>query len=316
MNRLWLVTGASGLLGANFLFEAAKRGQPLCALSRSNEIAGLAQVRWVHADLTGESAAISLLERYRPAVVFHLAAQTDVDWCEGNPEQTYRLNTSGTRLLAKACAKIGARMVYMSTDAVFDGRRGLYTENDLPSPVNVYSRSKLDGEIAVRDELNDHVIVRANIFGWNALPKKNLSEWILGLLSEGKPVPGFTNSIFAPLLANTLAAFMIELAKSDFRGIVHAASRQPLSKFRFAQKLASVFNFPKELVEPRLASDVSFKAQRPQNTSLAPLLIEQILRIESPSIDEEMRRFYSLRGPAYPNSLFLKNDASNPDCEP
>lgn len=290
----WLVTGASGLLGANFLIEAKRENDHLVAQSRGSSIISSGVVS-VCADLADEKSAISLVEKYLPSTVFHLAAATDVEWCEDHPKETFLINAAGTRSLAKACRQFGARMIYMSTDSVFDGQRGNYTEYDQPTPINVYARSKLEGERAVREELDDHVIVRANIFGWNALPKKSLVEWMLGLLDEGHPVPGFTDLIFAPLLVNHLSKIMMNLAETEFRGTIHAASRPMMSKFDFAQHIARVFGYSPDVIQPKLAKDVVFKAPRPLNTCLDPSQLERLLGINAPLIEAEIVDFRTLR---------------------
>ena len=200
-----LVTGASGLLGANLVLTALDRGMPVMAVSN--------RVPFRHPDAESASldvrdadAVRAVVARVRPDVVVHTAALTDVDACEGDPALAHAVNAHAPGVLARAAAEAGARLVHVSTDAVFDGQRGGYTEADPTSPVNVYARTKLDGERAVLAASPDHLVVRTTLFGWNAQPKKSLAEWVLGRLDAGERVPGFTDAVFAPLERRRWAA--------------------------------------------------------------------------------------------------------------
>jgi dTDP-4-dehydrorhamnose reductase len=138
----------------------------------------------------------------RPAWIVHCAAATNVDWCESHPVECMRVNAEAAGALARAARSIGARLVYISTDSVFDGVSGGYRETDPVSPVNHYARSKASGESAVLDEIPDALVLRTNIYGWNLQSKHSLAEWALARLEGGEVVPGFRDVSFSPLLVN------------------------------------------------------------------------------------------------------------------
>ncbi len=173
-----LVTGASGLLGANFVLFAASLNQPVVAVYHQHPLALLGVIA-VGADLTEKQAVRQLVREHRPEWIVHCAAATSVEWCELHPEETFRRNRDASRFLAEAALETGAGMAYISTDAVFDGERGGYREQDPPSPQNIYAQSKLAGEEAVQEVLERHLIFRGTLFGWNMQPKYSLSEWFL-----------------------------------------------------------------------------------------------------------------------------------------
>jgi dTDP-4-dehydrorhamnose reductase len=141
-----LITGASGLLGLNFAMQAAGDSRyVVTGVVNHNELAGV-PFRVVQADLGRPQAVAELLERTRPDVVIHCAALANLEDCEAQPELAWRLNGVVPGELAAAAAQAGVRLVHISTDAVFDGQRGNYREEDTPNPLGVYARSKLAGE--------------------------------------------------------------------------------------------------------------------------------------------------------------------------
>jgi dTDP-4-dehydrorhamnose reductase len=235
-----------------------------------------------------------LLERARPEIIAHFAAATNVDRCEENPVEAAEVNVGITERLAKWAALNGAFFLFMSTDSVFDGQRGGYSETDQPRPVNRYAATKLEAEGVVQALVPEHLVVRANMYGWNAQPKKSLAEWILGLLESGQRVPGFTEIRFAPLLVNTLADTMLAMLGRNLRGLFHLASGDSLSKYEFAVVLAETFGFPRSEVIPTLAGD-ALKAKRPRNTSLDAGKLCRVLDLAPPTVLKDLQRFKTLR---------------------
>jgi len=176
MSRL-LITGASGLLGANIVL-ASHEEHELIAIYHRHPIE-LEGVQSVSADLCQPGRSMELFDRYKPDWVIHCAADTSIDEIESDPERAYRMNRDMAGNVAKAAKETGAKLVHISTDAIFDGREGLYREGDPTEPVNVYGKSKLAGEQAVQAIYPEALIIRTNIFGWNAQQKTSLAEWFI-----------------------------------------------------------------------------------------------------------------------------------------
>src|SRR5579884_1488136 len=194
-----LVTGASGLLGGNLALAALGRGLPVAALVHRHAVC-LPGAETLRADLADDDA-LDKLCRSRPLRwVVHCAALTNVDWCEDHPAEAHAVNAAASGRLAAAARAASARFLYVSTDAVFDGRgAGGYREENRPNPLNVYARTKWQGERAVLEAAPDSLVVRTNLYGWNILDRKSLAEWALGLLESGQGLPGFDDVIFSPL---------------------------------------------------------------------------------------------------------------------
>jgi dTDP-4-dehydrorhamnose reductase len=287
------VTGASGLLGANFVVAAADSHYVTACHCRN---------RWqwpgvenISLDLRQEDQAMAALERVRPDVIVHFAAATNVDRCEGDRAEAYEMNVRVTERLARYAKSRGARMLFMSTDSVFDGRLGGYVEADEPRPLNYYARTKLDAEDVVRKLVPQHLIVRANIYGWNAQPKSSLSEWVLQRLETGQAVAGFADVLFAPLLANSLSEIILKLLAAGADGLVHIASRDVISKYHFALAIAEQFGLPARQVKRAALADAAMKAQRPLNTVLRSTRLLPEFGIHTPAVRQDLQRFRELR---------------------
>jgi dTDP-4-dehydrorhamnose reductase len=301
-NRLRLfITGASGLLGSN-LITAATKHHDVVACYRRNQLQ-FTGVENISLDLRDAQKVEDTIERIEPTVIVHLAAETNVDWCEKNPQEAYNANTLTTKHLARIAKKRGMRMVFMSTDSVFDGRDGGYSEEDDPNPVNVYASSKLESERITKTTVDNHLIIRGNIYGWNALPKSSLAEWMLGMLEADKIVPGYDDVIFSPLLVNTLANQILSLIELEAAGTIHLSSADSLSKYDFGIAIAKVFGFESGSVKRSSIKDSVLNARRPQNTSLVSDRLASEFKILTPTVQNDLLDFKNLRENGYWSNL-------------
>jgi len=296
-----MVTGVSGLLGANFAMDMSSRYR-LTGIYHDHPVT-VPGVTTVRVDLSSAADCRSLLDRVRPERIFHFAAATNVDWCEEHRADAWRINVEGTRTLAEWTAARGGRLIYMSTDAVFDGVRGGYLEDDPVAPANYYAVTKLAAEQVVQELVADHLVVRGSIYGWNAQSKTSLAEWIVDRFQAGAAFPGFTDIVFSPLLVNSLGRLVVQLDERGARGGWHVASRDTLSKYDFAVRIAETFGWDASICQRAQSTDVSFKAQRPKNTSLQTGKIETFLGEACPAVREDLIRFCALSRSGYRDRL-------------
>ncbi len=297
-DEMILVTGASGLLGANLTIAARTRELDVVAAYGTHPV-HFEGIEAIPVDLTSPKAIETTLEAVRPDWIIHCAAATDVDWCEAHPDEARRINAEVPRNLAKAARLRKAKFLHMSTDAVFDGRGGSYDETDAPAPVNVYGATKWEGERAVREILPTSLVVRTNLYGWNLLPKQSLAEWILDLLESGTPVPGFDDVVFTPILADDLAGLLLDMVNRSQEGLYHVAGSEALSKCEFARRLARVFGYNPGLVRPVPLADSHLQAPRPRNTTLRTDKAARALGRVLPTAEEGLRRFKLDRDSGY-----------------
>lgn len=289
-----LVTGAAGLLGAHACLAALDRGLRVAGTVHRTP-SPLAGIEMVAVDLARANDLRALLADVRPRWVIHCAAMTAVDGAEEDPEGAERDNVTASGLLARAAADAGARIVYVSTDAVYPGQRGPYAEDDATGPVNVYARTKLGGEEAVRAANPDHVVARVNLFGWSPRPGQGLAEWVLGRLEAGDDVPGFADVLFNPLEARTLAETLLDLAAGPRRGTVNAGAADAVSKHAFARMVAEAFGHDPARVHPASAADVAFRAPRPRDTRMDVSRLAAWLGRPVPTVRAGIERFRTQR---------------------
>jgi dTDP-4-dehydrorhamnose reductase len=296
-----LITGASGLLGVNLAMATTRRHTVFGTVNQHS----LESVAFtvVQTDLLAPGAVERLLDQVQPDWVIHCAALANLDACEADPLLAQQLNTHLPYTLAKYVARSGARMIHVSTDSVFDGRQGNYSEDDAPSPLGVYSRTKLEGEIAVMQAYPDAVVARVNLYGWSLTGNRSLSEFFFYNLSQGKSVMGFTDVFFCPLLANHLADIFIKMLEKKLCGLYHVVSPECLSKYEFGQRIAQRFNLDGNLITPTSIDQSGLKAARSPNLSLRSdklrLALGESLPRQSTGIDE----LFALYQQGYPQKL-------------
>lgn len=297
-----LVTGASGLLGAGVLCHARDAGRPVAGLCHRH-LVRFPSAQVFSVDLTAPEATRQAIVSLRPESIIHCAAATNVDWCEDHPLQAQQVNVQASSCLAEIARDLDARFIYISTDAVFDGERGNYSETDEPAPLNVYAKSKLGGEQEVLRLYPSALIVRANIYGWNAQNKPSLAEWILGQLLAGRQVPGFTDVYFSPLLANDLAEVLLAMLDCGLSGIYHVVGSERISKYEFARSVAATFGFDLDRVSTARLTESRLRAPRPLDTSLSTGKIAGVLGRSMPDVESGLRRFRSLGENGYAQQL-------------
>lgn len=254
-------------------------------------------------DLTDRQAVRAFLAPLQPESIIHCAAATGVDWCEDHPEQAEQVNVQATSFLAEVAQELNARFLYISTDSVFDGKRGNYSEVDEPAPLSVYAKSKWRGEQEVLRRHSSPLIVRVTIYGWNAQPKQSFAEWVLDGIAAGKQVRGFADVYFCPLLANDLAEVLLTMLDRGLSGIYHVVSSERISKYDFAKRVAMTFNLEMDRVVPMSILDAKLRAPRPVDPSLNTGKICAALGSPMPDIDSGLRRFRDLHESGYHNQL-------------
>lgn len=297
-----VVTGASGLLGASLVMLGRNLGREVTSVCHRH-LLRIAGIRICQADLVDRQAMRSLLVPLRPKSIIHCAAITDVDWCELHPEETEEVNVRASSALAELAQELNAQFLYVSTDSVFDGKRGNYSEDDQPAPLSIYAKSKWRGEAEVLCRHSSALIVRVNIYGWNAQPKQSLAEWILDDVRARKPVCGFADVYFCPMLANDLAEVLLTMLDLELNGIYHVAGSKRISKYDFAIRVAKTFGLATDCVVPTSIVEARLVAPRPVDSSLNTGKVRIALGRPMPDVDQGLRRFRQLHESGYRNQL-------------
>ena len=265
-----LLTGGTGLLGTSFtgLLNKGKNQLAITYLKNKPSEKGFASVKM---DLSNKREIQSTIQSIKPGLIIHTAAATNIEWCEANPKEAFQINSDATETIVEVASKLGAKVVYISTDFVFDGQKGNYTEEDRPNPINVYGKSKLKGELAVlKDQKN--LVVRTNIYGIDPLPdKQSFAAFIVSSLKAGKQITAADDQFCNQIFAGQLSKYIMEMVDSGMEGLFHLSTKDSSSRYGFAMQVCDIFGLDKALVKrAKLADLVSmfkWKAKRPQNTS-------------------------------------------------
>ena len=286
-----LITGVSGLLGNNLAWYFRDLYEVFGTyLEHPVNISGVMTRR---CDVTVQADAEKLIKEYRPHVLIHCVALTNLDRCEEDVAQCDRLNHGSIKNLVEAARGIEKelKLVYISTDGVYDGQKGNFSESDPIAPQNHYGTTKYAGELEAL-KIKGALILRTNFFGWNIQDKDSLGEWVIKSLAAGKTIDGFTDAIFSSLYTLDLAHIIDLALKRDLAGVYNCGAHNSVSKFVFAQELAKVFGFDGSLIRPRSILDYPFKAKRGVNLSMNVGKLEQALGITMSTVEESIRRFY------------------------
>ncbi|HEX7445295.1 MAG TPA: SDR family oxidoreductase, partial [Methanothrix sp.] len=238
------ITGGSGLLGSKVAEIAQARGYEVFTGYAHNLPE---HGRAVKFDLLDEMSISERVHKVEPEVIIHSAALTDVDRCEREPELAHKMNVEGTRAIATAAEKAGSFLVYISTDYVFDGQRGMYREDDETNPVSHYGRTKLLGE-----QFCHGCIARTCvIYGSRpASGKVNFALWLLNSLKSGKEVKVVTDQFITPTLNTNLARMVLEAADRRLCGVYNLAGATRISRYDYALELAREFDLDASLILP------------------------------------------------------------------
>ena len=277
-----LITGVSGLLGVALARRFSKKSD-VTGIYNTHPVV-LDDCSLVKCNLLDKPDFKKLLSKANPEVIIHAAALTDVDLCEQKPELAESINVGLTRNLAGFAKEKSIRLVYISTDFIFDGKKGNYSESDLPLPINAYGRTKLKGEDVVK-EVSNHAIVRTSIFGWNVQNKLSFPEWVIDNVGKSRRIGVFTDQITSMILVDSLAEMVEKLVVCGASGTFNIASSNSLSKYDMALKTASIFGLDKSFIYSSSSASVKRIASRPLDCSLNCSKAESLLGA-LPSIED------------------------------
>ncbi len=295
------ITGISGLLGINAAHAwAAEHEVSGCFHNHPIDLTG---VRAYATDLTEPQAIDHLLEDTRPELVMHTAGLTNVDACEEQPALARQLNVEVASCVARATSAVGAKLVHVSTDHLFDGIGAWRREDETPTPLNVYAATKAEAERSVLQHCPDALIIRTNFYGWGSPIRRSFSDWILEGLRARQELRMFEDVFFTPMLINDLVDTIFDLLQRGATGIYHIAGAERLSKIEFAQVLAEVFQIDRPRLVPTHLAAVGLPARRPRDMSLATERAVHLLGRTMPGVRAGLTRLRALGEEGWPATV-------------
>lgn len=266
-----LVTGANGLLGQTLVRQLIGLKYEVVGVGRGPSRLIMAAVEnYVYKDLdiTDGTAVEKFIVDERPAVIVHAAAMTQVDQCELHKPECYNVNVTATRFIIDAAKTIGARLIYVSTDFIFDGVEGPYREDDIPAPVNYYGSTKLSAEKAVMESGLDWAIART-ILVYGLVPsagRTNIIGWVKQSLENSVAVKMVTDQYRTPTFVNDLAKGIIQIIEKKAQGVYHLSGEERLTPYEMAVEIARFFGLDETLVQASASPEIKQPANRPPRT--------------------------------------------------
>lgn len=275
MKKNILLIGGTGLLGLNWINYDSKFFQYTLGINKQNlKKKGVKEIKINFSDI---NSIYKNLKSTMPDVVVNLAAITDVDYCENNPDVTMAVNANLAKKISKVAELLGIKNVFFSTDQLFDGKNGNATENTKKNPINIYGKSKDIGEELVLLESPKSLIIRTNFFGFGTNRRISFSDWIINSLIKSKEIFLFTDIIFSPIYIKNLIRITEQLILKDQSGIFNIASDGCVSKYDFGLYLANKFNLDTKLIIKSLYSEKMSNVLRPLNMSLNNNKVSKII---------------------------------------
>jgi len=267
-----LITGLNSVTGWH-LYQAARKSHQVVGTyrKRHHKLMGEALYR---IDWDNKTEALQFVEKIQPDYIIHARAICDLDVCEETPWLAERINVLGTSIMVQAAHQVKClrKLVYMSTDHVFGGGKGGYTEEDIPRPKHVFGRTKRQAEKIIQNSKLPYMIVRPGLvlgdsFQGNIGPQ----DFLLSRLRAGKPTTLFTDEWRSPISATEMASRVLKLTLSSFEGMVHVASTRTVNRYALGQELALKHRLPRKHIIPRLRTEDTLASIRPRDLSLISL---------------------------------------------
>jgi len=278
-----LLTGAFGQLGTALRRVFSKNSDfniILTSLKIPNSESGISL------DVRNKVSINEIFKSFDIDIIIHLAALTDVDECEKNPIKAKEININGTK---NFCENFDGYFVYISSDYVFDGKNGPYSENNPVRPINIYGATKLEAEKVVLSKSGDNLIIRSNvIYDYNLNSKASFLNWIIESLKNNKKIKVVNDQYNNPTSADSLAIAIYKSIKNKLNGVAHWADKEIVNRYEFSIKIAKVFDLDAGLISPISSDELNQLARRPLNSGLSSGFLSKKINMKPSSLDDSL----------------------------
>ncbi len=276
-----IITGGRGFVAGSILRQISDEIEAY-AISRQDKPDTLPEhIQWIKFLSNDTMKWADIIHDIKPDVIIHTSAMADIDECEKYPDLAWQVNVILTQALLKSAEEIACRFIYCSTDTVFDGTKGMYTEEDKPVPLNHYAKTKVQAEEDVLKLKTSYVVARLSlVMGFPVLGVGNsFLARMEKRIEEGKPVPMPEDEYRTPIDVITVGRALLELAQNSYEGIIHLAGNERSSRYNMAKIIAREMNWDDSLIQPHVITD-SLRAPRPKDASLSNTLAKSILKTQ------------------------------------
>ena len=289
MKKKLLLTGSGGFVAGSVIAQAGNDWE-IHAVDRDEAAVKKTGVKYYTLDLLDTQELKRLFNQIKPHALIHTAALADIDYCQNNKEAAEKINVGITKSLTELCAESATKMLLLSTDTVFDGEKGMYTEEDKPNPVNFYGETKVKAEKLVNTLENSVVCRLSLVMGLPVISSGNsfLAKTI-AKLKAGESVKFPANEIRTPLDVITLGRALTELAGNQFSGTIHLAGNTRINRYEMARQIAETLGYDKNLIIATDSNAIAGRAPRPNDASLDNSLAKRLLKTPMRSLAEGLK---------------------------
>ena len=273
-----LLTGAYGQLGLSFCNLFHSKYDIYCSSKNYNPKNG------IYLDISNPILYDEVLKFVKPDLVINFAALTNVDLCEQKPELAYSINLGG---LTNLIDLFDGPIIQISTDYVFDGANGPYKEDDATSPINVYGTTKLESEKILLEQSKESLVIRTNVlYDYSKNTSASFLNWVVKSLEKENEINIVEDQMNNPTWTSSLAIVIERAIEIGISGLIHWGDGEWVSRYEFANKIASAFSLKRSLIKPILTRDLNQIANRPLNSGLKTDFAQKNLNLEPPTIEE------------------------------
>lgn len=297
MSNILLITGGTGTLGSHLVRTAVKSGfwdEVHATYHTLNP--NFHKISWHYMDARNEINQV--LNRVKPTTIIHTMAMTSIEECERKKLDAWQVNVKATTQMVNHANTCGARLIFTSTDLIFDGKKGMYGITDDPEPVNFYGDSKFEAEKEIVENMTSgrYIIARIGLlYGLNLNQRLNFFDKMYNRIRNGPPIDLFEDEYRSFGSVSNIADCLLELALSDHEGVLHLAGPERASRYEFGRRMAQLLGLSSEHIRPIKQTDHVSVGRRPADVSLDVSSAQGVLKIRLFGIDDGIRQMFGMQ---------------------
>jgi dTDP-4-dehydrorhamnose reductase len=264
-----LIIGSNGMLGQQVTQQFVNNGKYELQLASNENESFISDLQYKKIDISVKKEVKDLVLNFYPDFIINLAAYTNVDKSEIEKELCWNINVNAIEYLAKYCVPANSHLIHISSDYVFDGQNGPYSEDDLPNPISYYGRSKLAGENIIKKFNIPSTVIRTNVlFGYAKFGRPDFVKWVVNSLENKKEIKIVTDQINNPTFLDDIAGSIKTITDNSVTGLYNIGGSEFLNRYEFTKRIADFFKLDFSLVKPILTKDLNQPAPRPLKSGL------------------------------------------------
>ena len=286
-----LITGVNGLLGQKLVEQASSKFSVLGVDLQDEPVTKKLKFVYRKLDLTDRRKVKEGILSFHPGYLINTAAMTDVDGCEIEKERCWRTNVEAVENITFAAQMTGTKIVHLSSDYIFDGNNGPYSEDSLPSPLGYYGKSKLASENLLVASNLEHAVVRTMVlYGHGIEVRPNFVTWLINTLKKGERVTIVTDQFGNPTLVDDLATAILKIIELKKWDLYHICGSELIDRYNFAIKIAEIFKLNKNLIDSTTTPELKQSALRPLKSGFIIEKATSELGIKMSNIEDGLKK--------------------------